>query len=420
LEKNENDFEALLQRGHLYLRQRNFVASEADLDRAARMDASSAQVHYVRSKVYAAKLDTTKQRQELFETLRLGPENFPARVDLADLMIVSNNPKAALQTLDEAPEAQKSTLPFFISRNWALIATGDLKPVRAGLDKVMQLAKTPELQLQDAVLKLINRDWAGAGQSLEPVLRADPEDVRALAVFGQAMTAQNQRAAATERIRQIVSLRPRSIPVQLFWAQWLLDDNQRTEARQALQTALALDPKHPVVLTLIAGLHVGERRYDEARTSLNALLAMDHRNPDALMLLAEVEEAMHKPVLAMDHYRKVLTLNGRHVRALNNLAMLLSRDSTKLDDAVSLAQKAKELAPQSPYVLDTLGWIYYRKGLYSLAAVELERAVADGQRPTSQYHLGLTYNRLGDTTKGGRLIATALAKEPKLADTEIP
>jgi tetratricopeptide (TPR) repeat protein len=105
---------------------------------------------------------------------------------------------------------------------------------------------------------------------------------------------------------------------------------------------------------------------------------------------------------------------------LNNLAMLLSRDSTKLDDAVSLAQKAKELAPQSPYVLDTLGWIYYRKGLYSLAAVELERAVGDAQRPTSQYHLGLTYNRLGDTTKGGRLIAAALAKEPKLADTEIP
>lgn len=104
----------------------------------------------------------------------------------------------------------------------------------------------------------------------------------------------------------------------------------------------------------------------------------------------------------------------------NNLAFLLSRDGTKLDDAMRMAQKAKELAPENPQVQDTLGWIYYRKGLYKMALTELERAAADGERPAFQFHLGRMYNRLGITTKGGRLIAAALAKNPKLADTELP
>jgi tetratricopeptide (TPR) repeat protein len=70
-------------------------------------------------------------------------------------------------------------------------------------------------------------------------------------------------------------------------------------------------------------------------------------------------------------------------------------------------------------VLDTLGWLYYRKGLYDLAAKELERAMAKAEWPAIQFHLALTYNRLGKTVMGGRLLAAALAKDPKLADSEV-
>ena len=74
--------------------------------------------------------------------------------------------------------------------------------------------------------------------------------------------------------------------------------------------------------------------------------------------------------------------------------------------------------PESPEVLDTVGWLYYRKGLYDLAAKELEQALAKAEWPAIQFHLGLAYNRLGNSVKGGRLLAAALAKDPKLADSE--
>jgi uncharacterized protein HemY len=83
-----------------------------------------------------------------------------------------------------------------------------------------------------------------------------------------------------------------------------------------------------------------------------------------------------------------------------------------------MARKAREQVPESPEVLDTLGWLYYRQGLYDLAAKELEHALAKAEWPAIQFHLGLAYNRLGNSVKGGRLLAAALAKDPKLADSE--
>ena len=66
-------------------------------------------------------------------------------------------------------------------------------------------------------------------------------------------------------------------------------------------------------------------------------------------------------------------MDATNVIALNNLAYLLARDNP--DEAVKLAQQAVELAPENADVQDTLGWVYYRKGLYSAALPYLQAAL---------------------------------------------
>jgi pyruvate/2-oxoacid:ferredoxin oxidoreductase beta subunit len=130
----------------------------------------------------------------------------------------------------------------------------------------------------------------------------------------------------------------------------------------------------------------------------------------------KVEEASGNYQEAAAHFRKAVDLDGSNVIALNNLAYVLASDSGRLDEAVAYARKARDAAPQSPEILDTLGWLYYKQGLYELAVTELERALSKAEWPVIQFHLGLAYNRLGKTAQGGRLLATALTKEPTLAD----
>jgi tetratricopeptide (TPR) repeat protein len=70
-----------------------------------------------------------------------------------------------------------------------------------------------------------------------------------------------------------------------------------------------------------------------------------------------------------------------------------------LDVALSLAQTAGRGLPNSPGVVDTLGWIYYRKGVYPLAVNYLEQALKLQEKnnmpdnPDIDYHLGWAYEK---------------------------
>ena len=91
----------------------------------------------------------------------------------------------------------------------------------------------------------------------------------------------------------------------------------------------------------------------------------------------------------------------------------------KPDEALPLATKADQLAPASPEVLDTLGWIQYRRGSYADAekslAIAVEKAPNNG---TIRYHLGMAYARLGRKAEAVSALRRAAQLDPKLGQTE--
>ena len=102
--------------------------------------------------------------------------------------------------------------------------------------------------------------------------------------------------------------------------------------------------------------------------------------------------------------------------ALNDLAFMLSKDSP--DEALKFAQRAGELAPDNPAVQDTLGWVYYRNGVYTSAVGYLKTAVAKQSTPLRKYHLGMAYLKSGNRDVGQSMLTAALAADPTLATTE--
>ncbi len=92
--------------------------------------------------------------------------------------------------------------------------------------------------------------------------------------------------------------------------------------------------------------------------------------------------------LAELHYRKALEINPDFAPAANNLAYLLSIQDKNIDEALGYARKAKERLPEEPSVMDTLGWIYYKKALYDSAIGEFKDSLE--KMPKSQYFSGDT------------------------------
>jgi Tfp pilus assembly protein PilF len=165
-------------------------------------------------------------------------------------------------------------------------------------------------------------------------------------------------------------------------------------------------------------LDVAEGRVETARQTLSALLASNPKNNPARLMLAGLEEQAANHTAALEHYRKVLEEDQRNALALNNSAYILTEHANQPDEGLKNAQLAKELAPDSPAVDDTLGWIYYRKGIYLTAVKHLESSVAKEGTAVRKYHLGMAYLKAGDHKRGQQTIDAALKLDAKRPEAQ--
>jgi Tfp pilus assembly protein PilF len=116
------------------------------------------------------------------------------------------------------------------------------------------------------------------------------------------------------------------------------------------------------------------------------------------------------------HYRKALDADPNNVIVLNNLAYLLASSTDHIDEALKYAQQAKELAPTTWVVEDTIGWAFYRKGLYDNAVVHLRTAVAKEPTAVRKYHLAMAYMKAGDQQRGRQTLDEAKRMDPSLPE----
>ena len=158
-----------------------------------------------------------------------------------------------------------------------------------------------------------------------------------------------------------------------------------------------------------------EKRPDNASAyTLIGMLEMNRQNIDA----------------AIDNYRKALARDENAVFAANNLAWLYAEyNKGNMDEAVRLAQGAVQANPGVPSFADTLGWVYYKKGLYGAAAEQLKKAVSVDEQaarqsnaspsPTYRYHLGVALAAKGDKAGARRELETALRLGEKANFAEV-
>ena len=306
LQKNPKDTEALLQRSRLYLVSGKYADAEKDLRQVSHSQPDSGEAHYYLSKVYQASHASLNQRQELTEALRFNPNLLAARVELAQLLIASRNAGAALEVMNDTPEAQRETISAIGARNWALLAVGDNTAARRAIDAGLARMRAPELLLQDGVLKLTGKDPAGAQVSFEEALKLLPDSVPAWEFLGGAYAAEKQPQKAVERLREAALKRPQSGGLQLLLGRWLLDAGKTTEARTAFETAKKADPKSTAADMALAQLDMSQGSMDPSRQHLAAVLAAQPQNIAARVLLGEIARKTGDRTGAIAQYRAVV------------------------------------------------------------------------------------------------------------------
>lgn len=95
-------------------------------------------------------------------------------------------------------------------------------------------------------------------------------------------------------------------------------------------------------------------------------------------------------------FRKALELSPEQPTVLNYLGYSLVERREKMDEALSMIERAVAARPDRGYIVDSLGWVLYRLGRYDEAVVQMERAVElEPVEPILNDHLGDTYWAVG-------------------------
>ena len=416
LKRNAKDADALLQRAELRLRTGKADDAETDLKEILHFSPDSAQAHFLLGVVYRQKNQENNQQQEFVLALRSNPSLLPARLGLERSFLTAKQARAALEVMDAAPDAQKKQLSWRLGRNWALLALGNLIEAKAGIDPLLQGGRPPEAVYQQAALQFLQHDYAGARASVEELLKRDVTDVRAAELLMEAYAGQGQVPKGVDRLQEIVAANPHSATLQHLLGRWSLKAGNSDTARKAFESSKAADPHFMPADLSLAEMDIQEGRNPAALQRLNVILAADPKNLAALLFSARAQEAAGDRVAEVASYRTVLNIDQSNLIALNNLAFVLAADNP--DEALQFAQQAAEIAPDNPSVQDTLGWIYYRKGLYSMAVRYLKTAVDKESNPRREFHLGMSYLKQGERTTGQKMIREALEKDPNLTKTE--
>ena len=110
--------------------------------------------------------------------------------------------------------------------------------------------------------------------------------------------------------------------------------------------------------------------------------------------------------------RRVIQLKPDYAHAYNALGYTLADRTGRHDEAFALIEKAVKLAPEDPFILDSLGWVQYRRGNLDEALKHLRGAFRARPDPEIAAHLGEVLWKLGQRDEARGVWQAALKENP--------
>lgn len=159
----------------------------------------------------------------------------------------------------------------------------------------------------------------------------------------------------------------------------------------------------PLFYALLSSLYSDENDKDRAIVTLEKGIESFPENHQLYFELGLLLERNNRTDDAIETMRKVLELQPNHADALNFIGYSWADKNIHLEEALGYILRAIELKPENGFIIDSLGWVYFRLGRLEEAVDALKHAITlEPSDPHIFDHLGDAYNALGDSKKARR------------------
>ncbi len=422
LKNNPRDADALTMRGNIELERGDAVGAIADLRAVLRDQPKAIPVLRTLARAHLANHETTLAEENLRNALAAAPADLGVRVDLGELLTRSGRAAEALTLLEATvkavPDASGAAARTALVEAYmakpdvpaARVAAEDLKTLLPGQSTPWYLAglvAQQEKRLDDAQ------------REFEHALQLQPAATDVLAALAHLQFQRGQGAEAIALVRGAVERAPSNAAMTNLLGELYLADRKYSDAVSPLGAAVRLAPKWWPPYRNLALARLAAK--DEAGALAEYEAGVKATGEPALIVdLATLYEREGRFEDAIGQYEGLHQRDPRLEVAANNLAMLLVTYHT---DRASL-DRARDLS--TPFansdvgaLLDTRGWVLFKRGDLTEALSALLRASAEA--PDSKvilYHLGMAQLKAGQSDKARASLERALAGGASFTGTD--
>ncbi len=231
-------------------------------------------------------------------------------------------------------------------------------------------------------------EYTRAQPLLESFLRTNPDSDQARLYLSEIYRQQQDPAAAAALLHAVHS--PRYyLDAQIALARVKAEQSGVEAGIRHLQSVDSHDPQQ--ASRLVLEQHLMLRDYQQparAKQVLDRALEKQPNQPDFLYSRGLLAAEMQLLELHERDMRALIKIQPDNAHAYNALGYTLADRTERYPEALQLITKALELMPDSPFILDSMGWLQYRLGDYPTAIRFLRRALALKKDVEIAAHLG--------------------------------
>ncbi|TDT75543.1 tetratricopeptide repeat protein [Litoreibacter halocynthiae] len=250
-----------------------------------------------------------------------------------------------------------------------------------------------------------------------------PDHAPAVLMAAEILEGMGQFDLATEAYASLDTSSPAYVLAEIGRANALYSDDRKDAAVEVLT---ALSKSHGDIAMVHSTLGDILSRTEQNEGSVAAysraldLNGIGNRSNWRIMYARGIVKERMGDLVGMERdFRTALELSPNQPDILNYLGYSLVEQRIKLDEALQMIQTAVKESPDSGYITDSLGWIFYRLGRFEEAVAPMERAVellpVD---PIVNDHLGDVYWKVGREREAEFQWKRALSFKPEEAEAE--
>jgi tetratricopeptide (TPR) repeat protein len=296
-----------------------------------------------------------------------------------------------------------------------LVNEKQLESAKQQFDMLVEAAPgNAEIHVVVGLLSVQMEDFANAKTHFMKALELNFKEPDQIKIYlGQIAERLKNDAEAQEWYGKVGTDSPHYLDAQLRSAILIAKQGRLDEARKRIQALPDLTGEQRVLANQTeANLLVQAKRPQEAFDLLRETVETMPNSPDLIYDYAMVAERVQRFDVMEHELNKLIVLKPEMGHAYNALGYSLADRNERLDEAQTLIEKALSLNPSDYFILDSMGWLKYRRGQLGQALDYLKRAYAVQPDPEIAAHLGEVLWQQGNREEAIKTWENALHEHP--------